>query len=127
MRKGVNTQNMNIFVLLNLHEEDKKRITQIAKERNVNSDIVALEYGKFIRKIEMLQLKKINIDFNIERSILEKKCRLYNLTDLETQILIKFYCDKLKRWEIGNSLGYSEDMISKIKEKALNKINKRPR
>ena len=37
------------------------------------------------------------------------------------------YVDKLKRWEIGNLLNYSEDMISKIKEKALNKISKKPR
>ena len=118
---------MDIFVLLNLNEEDKKRITQISNERNVKSDIVAIEYGKFIKKIEMLQLKKTNIDFNIERSILEKKCKLYNLTELETKILICYYCDKLKRWEIGNLLNYSEDMISKIKEKALNKINKKPR
>ena len=125
MKKGVNNTTMDIFVLLNLNEEDKKRITQISKERNVKSDIVAIEYGKFIKKIEMLQVKKTNIDFNIERSILEKKCKLYNLTELETKVLIYYYVDKLKRWEIGNLLNYSEDMISKIKEKALNKISKK--
>lgn len=118
---------MDVFALLNLTEEDKKRIGQIAKERNVNCDTVALEYSKFIKKIEMLQLKKINIDFNIERSILEKKCKFFNLTELETTILISYYCDKLRRWEIGNNLGYSEDMISKIKEKALAKMRVKPR
>jgi DNA-directed RNA polymerase specialized sigma subunit len=118
---------MNIFHLLNLTDEDKKRITIIAKERNVQSDIVALEYSKFIKKIEMLQMKKTNIDFTIERSILEKKCKFYNLTELETKVLIYYYCDKLKRWEIGNLLNYSEDMISKIKEKALKKMEKKPR
>lgn len=113
---------MNVFTILNLNEEDKKRILQICNERNVNCDIAAIEYGKFIQKIEMLQIKKVNIDFNIERSILEKKCKFFNLTELETKILIYYFCDKLKRWEIGNQLGYSEDMISKIKDKALNKL-----
>ena len=53
---------MNVFTILNLNEEDKKRILQICNERNVNCDITAIEYGKFIQKIEMLQIKKVNID-----------------------------------------------------------------
>lgn len=122
MRKGVNTYKMNIFVILNLNDEDKKRITSIAQERNIDVGTVAVEYVKFIDKVETLQLKQVNIDFNIERSLLEKKCKFFNLTELETKILVYYYCDKLKRWEIGNKLGYSEDMISKIKDKALLKI-----
>lgn len=126
MRKGVNTHNMNIFVILNLNDEDKKRISAIAQERNIDVGTVAVEYVEFIDKIETLQLKQVNIDFNIERSLLEKKCKFFNLTELETKILVYYYCDKLKRWEIGNKLGYSEDMISKIKDKALLKIKTKP-
>lgn len=126
MRKGVNTNKMNIFVILNLNDEDKKRITSIAQERNIDVGTVAVEYVEFIDKIETLQLKQVNIDFNIERSLLEKKCKFFNLTELETKILVYYYCDKLKRWEIGNKLGYSEDMISKIKDKALLKIKTKP-
>jgi DNA-directed RNA polymerase specialized sigma subunit len=122
MRKGVNTHKMNIFVILNLNDEDKKRISSIAQERNIDVGTVAVEYVEFIDKVETLQLKQVNIDFNIERSLLEKKCKFFNLTGLETKILVYYYCDKLKRWEIGNKLGYSEDMISKIKDKALLKI-----
>lgn len=75
---------------------------------------------------DLLGIKQVKIRVGMNKTILEEKCKLYNLTDIETKILIHFYCDKLKRWQIGNILNYSEDNISKIKAKALDKFKKEP-
>ena len=48
--------------------------------------------------------------------------QIISLSELETKVLIFYFCDKLKRWQIGNLLNYSEETISRIKEKALQKM-----
>lgn len=75
---------------------------------------------------DLIGIKQVKIRVGMNKTILEEKCKLYNLTDIETKVLIHFYCDRLKRWQIGNILNYSEDNISKIKAKALDKFKKEP-
>lgn len=113
---------MTTFVVLKLTENDSKRISQIAKERNIDEDIVEKEYGEFLKKIELIQLQSVKVDFNIERTLLIRKCKLYQLSTLEIKVLELYFCDKFKRWQIGNQLNYSEETISRIKEKALQKM-----
>lgn len=113
---------MTTFVVLKLTDNDSKRISQIATERNINEDIVENEYSEFLKKIELVQLQSLKVDFNIDKSLLIRKCKLYQLSELETKVLIFYFCDKLKRWQIGNLLNYSEETISRIKEKALQKM-----
>ena len=67
-------------------------------------------------------IKAIKVALGMKKEVLLTKCHQYNLTDIETKVLVMFYCDKLKRWQIGNLLSYSEDMISKIKKRALDKF-----
>ena len=71
-------------------------------------------------------IKKVKIRIGMNKTILEEKCKLYNLSEIETKVLIYFYCDRLKRWQIGNILNFSEDNVSKIKAKALNKFKEEP-
>lgn len=72
--------------------------------------------------LDFIKIKKFKIYKGMNKATLINKCIIYELTDLETQVLTMYYCDRLKRWQIGNVLNYSEDNISKIKEKALNKF-----
>lgn len=51
-----------------------------------------------------------------------KLCKEHRLTELETKVMILYYCKCMKRWEIGNELNYSQDNISKIKKRALDKL-----
>jgi hypothetical protein len=51
-----------------------------------------------------------------------KLAKEYRFTELETKVMILYYCKGMKRWEIGNELNYSQDNISKIKKKALDKL-----
>lgn len=71
---------------------------------------------------DLIKVKKFKIYKGMNKQLLIQKCQLYELSEVETQVLILYYCDRLKRWQIGNVLNYSEDNISKIKEKALNKF-----
>lgn len=71
---------------------------------------------------ETLKVKRFKVYIGIPEDILRKKCEMYNLSDIETQVLVLYYCKHLKRWQIGNELGYSEDNISKIKRRALDKF-----
>ena len=75
--------------------------------------------------LDFLKVKEFKIYKGMNKEMLLNKCKMYDLTDVETKVLTMYYCDKLKRWQIGNVLGYSEDNISKIKEKALNKFKKK--
>lgn len=72
--------------------------------------------------IDLLKVKNIPIYIGMNRDTLKQKCQIYGLNDIETDVLIMYYCDRMKRWQIGNKLGYSEDNISKIKKKALDKL-----
>lgn len=75
---------------------------------------------------DLIGIKEVKIRIGMNKTILKKKCEMYNLSEIETNVLVYFYCDRLKRWQIGNILNYSEDNISKIKVKALNKFKKQP-
>ena len=53
---------------------------------------------------------------------LDEACKDVHLEEIEYQVLYMYYCEKKKRYIIGNELGYSEDSISKFKKKALDKL-----
>lgn len=53
---------------------------------------------------------------------LDAMCKDIDLEEIEYNVLYQYYCCKKKRYLIGNDLGYSEDNISKIKKKALDKL-----
>lgn len=74
--------------------------------------------------LDFLKVKDFKIYVGMSKTILEEKCKMYDLTEIETKVLIHYYCDKLKRWQIGNILNFSEDNVSKIKAKALEKFKR---
>lgn len=73
--------------------------------------------------MDFLKVKKFQIYRGMSKEILENKCKMYNLTEVETSIMIHFYCDKLKLFQIANILNYSEIRVSQIKKEVLNKFN----
>ncbi len=72
--------------------------------------------------LDLTKVKKFKIYKGMNKDILIEKCKLYDLNDLEIKILVSYYCDGLKRWQIGNQLNYSEDRISQLKKQALDKL-----
>ena len=76
--------------------------------------------------LDFLKIKEFKIYRGMSKKLLTEKCEMFELTDVETKVLTMYYCDKLKRWQIGNVVGYSEDNISKIKEKVLKKFQEEP-
>ena len=51
-----------------------------------------------------------------------KLAKEHRFTELETKVMILYYCKSMKRWEIGNELNYSQDYIAKVKKRALDKL-----
>lgn len=74
--------------------------------------------------LDLRKVKRIPIYMGMKRDTLKQKCEMYGLSEIETEVMLMYYSDKMKRWQIGNKLGYSEDNISKIKKKALDKLSK---
>lgn len=72
--------------------------------------------------IDIVNVKVIKIRRGMDKDLLISKCKQANLTEDETYVLVEYYCNRKKRFEIGMDLGYSEANISKIKEKALSKL-----
>ena len=64
----------------------------------------------------------VTIYKGMSKEELDEACTDVNLEDIEYQVLYMYYCEKKKRYIIGNELGYSEDSISKFKKKALDKL-----
>lgn len=64
----------------------------------------------------------ITVYKGMSKEELDEACKDVNLEDIEYQVLYMYYCEKKKRFIIGNELGYSEDSISKFKKKALDKL-----
>ena len=73
--------------------------------------------------LDLLKVKKFKIYRGMNKDILINKCKLYDLNDIETTIMINFYCDKLKLWQIANVLNYSEIRVAQIKKEILDKFN----
>lgn len=72
--------------------------------------------------LDISRVKKIKISKGMNKQDLIDVCKQNSLNELETKVLTMYYCDRLKRWQIGIKLNYSEDNISKIKKKALDKL-----
>lgn len=64
----------------------------------------------------------ITICKGISKDILLNLCNNSNLNELETNILIMFYCERKSITYIANKMNYSYDNIWKLKSKALTKI-----
>ena len=72
--------------------------------------------------LDFLKVKKFQIYRGMDENIMKKKCAMYNLNDIETSIMVNFYCNKLKIFQIANILNYSEIRVSQIKKDNLDKF-----
>lgn len=69
-------------------------------------------------------IKKFEITKGMNKEKLKDICERFELSELETQILTYFYCDRLSLTKISYKIGYSYDNTYLLKKKALNKITK---
>ena len=72
--------------------------------------------------IDLLTRKKKGIIKGMNEEDMIKICKEYKLTELETKVMILYYCKCMKRWAIGNELNYSQDYVAKVKKRALDKL-----
>lgn len=64
----------------------------------------------------------ITITRGMRKEDLQEVCIVNNLSEIETGVLIEFYCERQKLPKIAYKFRYSVDNINKIKAKALKKI-----
>lgn len=68
------------------------------------------------------ETSKLKISKGMEKEKLLLICQLNNLTDLETKILVYYYCDRLSLTIISHKLNYSYDYIASLKSKIIRKL-----
>ena len=65
---------------------------------------------------------KVKISKGIDKNKLLDICKVNNLNNIETSILVYYYCDRLSLTAISFKLHYSYDYIAELKSKAIKKI-----
>lgn len=71
---------------------------------------------------ERERLRDLEVVKGMNEKDLLAKCEMYGLSDIETKVLFMYYVERYTRNEIGIATNYSEDNISKIKKRALDKM-----
>ena len=71
---------------------------------------------------DKFKASKVKITKEMDKNKLLEICKLNNLTELETSILVYFYCDRLSLTIISYKLNYSYDYIATLKSKIMKKL-----
>lgn len=64
----------------------------------------------------------ITITRGMNKELLLEACSVVQLNETELNIMIDFYCNKMSLVKMARKYGYSQDNISKLKKKILDKI-----
>lgn len=75
-------------------------------------------------RTKITSLKKLEIKKGMSKEKLEKLCKEANTTELESKIMMMFYCERKSITYIAIKLSYSYDRIWQLKNDALKKIKK---
>ena len=73
-------------------------------------------------RVKFAPFDKLEIKKGMSKSDMQSICNICKLTELETSILISFYCDRKSIQNIAIKHNYSYDRIWQIKSEALTKI-----
>ena len=76
----------------------------------------------YLDLVDRFKARKICISKGMNKDLLLDICHMNNLNELETNILIYYYCDRLSISSISYKLNYSYDYIVELKGKILKKI-----
>lgn len=102
-------------------EKDLPLIEEIATLYCIPVQDATEYYKEMIRKIkEDIKVSNINIVKGMDRRTLEYMCK--HLTDIETEILIMYYCDRKSLTAIAYEVNYSYDYVEEMKARAIKKI-----
>lgn len=74
---------------------------------------------------DRFKANKVNITKGMSKDKLLKICEDNNLNELETKILIYFYCDRLSLLVISRKIGYSYDYTAELKSKIIKSLKLR--
>ena len=66
---------------------------------------------------------KIKITKGMNKDALIKICNEHNLNELQTNILIYYYCDRLSLTAISYKVNYSYDYVASLKSQIIKKLN----
>ena len=58
----------------------------------------------------------------MNRDVLLNICKENKLNEMETQILVYYYCDKISLTAISYKVNYSYDYVAELKSKIIKKI-----
>lgn len=71
---------------------------------------------------DKFKARKVEITKGMNKDKLLEICKQNNLNELETNILIYFYCDRLTLTAISYKVNYSYDYVAELKSKIIKRI-----
>ena len=73
---------------------------------------------------DKFKARNVEITKGMSKTKLMKICEENNLNELETMILIYYYCDRLSLTAISYKINYSYDYVAELKGKIIRKIKR---
>lgn len=65
----------------------------------------------------------VQITKGMDKDLLLEICNKINLSDLEINILVYYYCDRMSLSEVADTVNYSYDYVAELKSNSLKKLS----
>lgn len=87
-----------------------------------NINYISFHIREYLDLKDRFKASKVEITKGMAKNKLLEICKLNNLNELETNILVYFYCDRLSLTVISHKVSYSYDYVAELKSKIIRKI-----
>lgn len=86
-------------------------------------NVISFYVRDYLDLRDKYKAKKVEITKGMNKEKLLEVCEAGDLNELETSLLVYFYCDRLSLSTISYEVGYSYDYVAELKSKALKKLS----
>ena len=111
-----------IFYIISYITPNKEKSILLIIIFTYNINNISFYVRDYLDLKDKFNIKKTSITKGMNKNLLLEICSISNLNELETNILVYYYCDRLSITAISYKLNYSYDYIAELKSKIIKKI-----
>lgn len=111
-----------IFYIISYITPNKEKSILLIIIFTYNINNISFYVRDYLDLKDKFNIKKTSITKGMNKNLLLEICNISNLNELETNILVYYYCDRLSITAISYKLNYSYDYIAELKSKIIKKI-----